>query len=76
MSVSFLQLGISCFSVLRGLRARYCFYLALRRKGGRKLDVGAKRVHVIYLRYEGCNRAKRQSKEESQVFFEVTENYL
>ena len=59
MSVSFLRLGISYFSVLRVLRARSWFYLALRRKGRRELDVGAKKGYVIYLRYvKGATESK------------------
>ena len=76
MSVSFLQLGISYFFVTRVLRARSFFYLALWRKrwegAGRG---GCKGIRHLFALYEGCNRAKSQSKDGSQVFFEVTENY-
>ena len=44
------------------------FFLALRGKGARELaDLSAL--------FEGCNRAKSQSRGGSQVFFEVTDNY-
>ena len=77
MSVSFLHLGISYFSILRVLRARSCYYLALRRKGERELDVGAKRVYVIYLRYmKSVTERKVIARKRAKSFSEVTENYL
>ena len=67
--------GISYLSVSTALNARPWFSKALREENGSELDVGAKKqIRHLSALFEGCNRAKIQSREESQVFRGVTDN--